>query len=715
MKSDAQKHKKANALIHESSPYLLQHAFNPVDWHSWSEIALDEARRQDKPIFLSIGYSTCHWCHVMEVESFEDRQVADILNRDFIPIKVDREERPDIDGLYMNYVQAATGSGGWPLSVWLTPDLKPFMGGTYFPPEDKWGRVGFKNILLKISGLWRDERKRIDDAAKGGYEALKKSNQALIQGDAELSESSAKKAYEELSSAYDATYGGFGEAPKFPQTASLNFLLEYHRIVGDDHALQMSLNTLRKIAWGGIHDHVGGGFHRYAVDREWQLPHFEKMLYDQALLACTFIDAFLLSGDNLFEKAARDTLDYVEREMTGESGQFFSAQDADSPSLSDPDRQAEGAFYVWRKSEICDLLGEDTSEIFAHCFDIREDGNVKHDPNNEFRGQNVLIMRKSHERVAEYFGSTPDHVEAVVEAALGILEDERRNNRKPPQKDDKSITAWNGMMISAFARASAALGEPRYSSLARAATKFVKTNLSDNEGKLLRRFRHGKAAIAGYAEDYVFFIRALLDLYQDTFDPKYIEWAVQLQGVLDQDFRDAERGGYFSTSGQDPSIILRIKEYQDGATPSHNSIAAVNLMRLGSLCSDSSYYERADKCLESASDLLNLAPHAAPQMVSALQRGFFGEMLIVICGDRENPVVMDMLARTRRLYLPTSTVILVSSENFERLANINPVLKDSFDFSQIPMAHVCRESSCGSPIFDADELENHLVGANENV
>ncbi|MDZ4197763.1 MAG: thioredoxin domain-containing protein, partial [Kiritimatiellia bacterium] len=489
----------ANALIHELSPYLLQHAHNPVNWLPWGQTAFEKARRENKPIFLSIGYSTCHWCHVMERESFENKEIASILNRHFVPVKVDREERPDVDRVYMTYVQAATGGGGWPMSLWLTPDLKPFLGGTYFPPEDRGGRPGFETVLLRVAEAWEKEQAAITESSNAVMSRLRIASGNTAPGTDAPDRALLKRGYEQFKASYDPEEGGFGDAPKFPRTSVPDFLLRFHARTGAADALDMTIHTLRKMAMGGLHDHLGGGFHRYSVDARWHVPHFEKMLYDQAQLACTYLDACQRTRDPFFAHTARDILEYVRRDMTGEQGQFYCAEDADSPRPGNPGENAEGAFYVWTRGEITEALGPETAELFAFAYGVEPDGNVRDDPHGEFQGRNVLILSHPAAEIAAHFKRPEAGIRERLEAARQLLF-ETRARRPRPRLDDKTLTAWNGLMISAFARAHQVLGDPAYLRAARRAADFIRANLYDKSRKvLLRHCRAGKAVLDGYA------------------------------------------------------------------------------------------------------------------------------------------------------------------------------------------------------------------------
>src|SRR5437773_2740602 len=556
-----------NRLAQEKSPYLLRNAHNPVDWYPCGEEAFAKARRENKPIFLSVGYSTCHWCHVMAHESFESEEVAAIMNREFVNIKMDREERPDVDRVYMTFVQATTGSGGWPMSVWLTPDLKPFVGGTYFPPEERYGQPAFKKVLERIATAWKEDHDKIVQQGSKIVEALRESQSAApVEG--KIDGSVADTAYRQLDRSYDPKEGGFGNAPKFPRPVTLNFLTRFYardpKSDAGKYALDMALFTLRKMAAGGMHDHIGGGFHRYSVDRYWHVPHFEKMLYDQAQLAIAYLDAFQITKDRQYQSVARDILDYVGRDMTSKEGGFFSAEDADSPvaglglsavtaysaeaaakagsaKAGDPghSKTKEGAFYTWTKKEIDMALG-DAAEIFDFHYGVQAHGNAPEgsDPHDEFRGKNILIERHTIAQTAEHFKKTEEQIRKSLAQSrtklFGI-----RAKRPRPHLDDKIIAAWNGLMISAYARAAQVLDDPRYLEIATRAANVLREQLYDSSRKILyRNYRQGRSDIQGFADDYAFVIQGLIDLYEASFDIEWLKLAIQLQETQDRLFFD---------------------------------------------------------------------------------------------------------------------------------------------------------------------------------
>ncbi|MBL9204482.1 MAG: thioredoxin domain-containing protein, partial [Opitutaceae bacterium] len=652
-----------NGLAHAQSPYLRQHADNPVDWQEWGEPAFARARAENKPIFLSIGYSTCHWCHVMAHESFENEEIAAVLNDGFVAIKVDREVRPDVDRVYMTYVQAMTGHGGWPLSAWLTPELKPFYGGTYFPPADRGGRPGFATLLRAISAGWRDPAQRAQLVAEGSraIDALKEhaagreaSAAAPVAGEtdstAELLDA-AQAAYERgylyFYENYNAQNGGFGSAPKFPRASVLTFLFRCADIQGHAsetgaEALRMAAHTLRAMARGGIHDHVGGGFHRYSVDAGWFVPHFEKMLYDQAQIAVNSLEARQATGDERYGWLARDILDYVLRDLTHPEGGFYSAEDADSLVTADRPDHAEGAFYVWSAADFAATVGAEHASWLARHFGVTEAGNVpaELDPHHEFSGRNILIQRQPVGATAQALGRDPEQVNLQVIDALGRLR-EVRHRRPRPHLDHKVITSWNGLMLSALAQAHVGLersndsGETRYLSAALAAAGFLHRNLYDaTRGVLFRTFGTSRGGSEGFAEDYACLTAGLLDLYEASHDEAWLKWAVQLQTTMDRLFWDEDRGGYFSAPADDPNLVLRLKEDYDGAEPAPSSVAASNLLRLSDWLHEDSLKARALRTLKAFQGQWTQHPQALPAMLTAVERALARKRHVVLVGSR---------------------------------------------------------------------------------
>ena len=703
-----------NRLAIERSPYLLQHADNPVDWYAWGTDAFEEARRRDRPIFLSIGYSTCHWCHVMAHESFESAAIAEILNRDFVSIKVDREERPDVDRVYMTFVQATTGSGGWPMSVWLTPDLKPFYGGTYFPPESRWGRPGFPEILREIVRVWSEERTKVEASAEtltGQIKGLRTiaPGQAVPGADA-LTEGVAQFAH-----AFDQARGGFGDAPKFPRPSELLFLLREAKRSGDHTPILMVARTLQAMSLGGMRDHIGGGFHRYSVDGHWRIPHFEKMLYDQAQITLAALETYQVTGDGFFADVAEDTLHYVRREMTSPEGGFFSAEDADSlppEEAANPHaHKTEGAFYLWRQDELNALLVAD-AEVFGLRFGILPNGNAPEDPQGEFRGKNALYVARSMEDIAGRTGASVEQVQASLEHARQVLFDARRA-RPRPYLDDKVLTGWNGLMLAAFSRAarvlpSAAARETHLESAERNARFLEHTMWDDARNVVRRRFRAGEAAIDGYTEDYAYLIFGLLELFQAGGNPHWLGWAITLQRRQDELFRDGENGGWFNTTGDDPSVILRLKEDYDGAEPAPSSISVLNLFCLAHLTGDHAYFQHIDKTLKMFGPGLAKIARAVPMLMAALSAYHAGTRQVVIVGER-NEDTAAMQAELAASYQPFSVIVPVEpGARQEELARLLPWVASMHMREGRATAYVCRDFSCEQPVSNVSGLRARL-------
>ncbi len=707
MKATNPKH--TNRLAAEKSPYLLQHAHNPVDWYPWGEEAFEKARKEGKPIFLSVGYATCHWCHVMERESFENEGIARILNEHFVSIKVDREERPDIDRVYMAHVQASTGSGGWPMSVWLTPDLKPFFGGTYFPPDDRWGRPGFPALLERIASAWREDRPAIEKSAAEATRQLGQFTTVKPAAGMELARALLDDGARAIQAAYDPQFGGFGGAPKFPRPVTLNFLLRTHARTGGNEPLEMCRFTLRKMAAGGMHDQLGGGFHRYSVDEFWHVPHFEKMLYDQALLAGAYLDAFQLTREPEYADVARDILEYVLRDLTGPEGEFYCAEDADSPRPGQPGESIEGAFYVWEQAEIAAILGPETAAVFDFHYGVEPKGNAPSDPQGEFRNQNILIVRHTLEETAAEFGKSPGAVRSLLVAARQQLL-EVRNRRPRPRRDDKALTAWNGLMISAFARAAQVLDEPRYRAAAQRAATLIQTRLTDQEtGGLRRRYRAGEAAIPGFVDDYANLIQGLLDLYEASFDVRWLLWALDLQQKQDDLFWDEKDGGYFSTAGQDPNLLLRLKEDYDGAEPSPNSVAALNLLRLAAMTDRPAWRAKAEKLFSVFGSQMKEVPATMPQMLVALDFHLATPKLIVIAGQAGSPDTQALLREVHSRFQPNQVLLLADGgSGQETLAGHLEFIRDLRPIEGKATAFVCENDVCQLPARDVPALANIL-------
>jgi uncharacterized protein YyaL (SSP411 family) len=680
----------SNRLIHEKSPYLLQHAHNPVDWHAWGPEAFAQARSEDKPIFLSVGYSTCHWCHVMERESFENEEIAEVLNRYFLPIKVDREERPDVDRIYMTFVQATTGSGGWPMSVWLTPDLKPFFGGTYFPPDSRYGRPGFRSVLERIAEAWRTQRQQIVESSEGVLSQLQAHAQTP-PGAAFLTDAALDSGFYVFRRTFDTRFAGFGDAPKFPRPVVHNFLLRYYHRTKNQEALDMALQTLQAMARGGMHDHLGGGFHRYSVDAQWFVPHFEKMLYDQAQLAVSYIEAFQITGEFFYAEVARDILDCVLRDMTHPDGGFYSAEDADSTiDPAQPDVKGEGAFYLWTKEEIDQVLGAKAAELFCRHYGVEENGNVKQDPQGEFTGKNILFEAHAPEAADQ---------EMLAEARRKLLA--ARSSRIRPHRDDKILTAWNGLMISAFAKAAGAFGDPRYLEAAQRAAGFIVNRMCDAQSAaLLRRFRDGDAAIPAFLDDYAFFVQALLDLYEADFNFAHIELALKLTERQRELFEDAEQGAFFTTVAEERDLLMRLKDDYDGAEPSGNSVAILNLLRLAQIANRGDFRESAEKALRAfAASLLDNGA-AVPQMLAAYDYSRPPTRQIILVGSCE-----PFLGVIHRRFLPRTVVLLVDSEKVRRkLARYLPVVESMTAVNGKATAYVCENYACQLPTTEIERF-----------
>ncbi|KAJ3676181.1 hypothetical protein LUZ60_003593 [Juncus effusus] len=739
--------KGSNRLAKEHSPYLLQHAHNPVDWYPWGEEAFEKARKKNVPIFLSIGYSTCHWCHVMEVESFENEEVAKLLNDWFVSIKVDREERPDVDKVYMTFVQALYGGGGWPLSVFLSPNLKPLMGGTYFPPDDKYGRPGFKTVLRRVKEAWDEKREMLESS---GDQVINQLNEALFNSakSAKISDDLAsqclKKCVDQLASSYDPKFGGFGPAPKFPRPVEVFAMVYEHTKLlerGENgearDAMKMVGHTLECMARGGVHDHVGGGFHRYSVDECWHVPHFEKMLYDQAQIANAYLDVFSITQDGFYSSMARDVLDYLRLEMVGEDGGVYSAEDADSFEHDGDERKKEGAFYVWTSQEIDEILGEDTN-LFKDHYYVKQSGNCdlsrRSDPHGEFKGKNVLFERRPLAHMASKHGLSVEEYSRVLGACRKKLFDVRAK-RPRPHLDDKVIVSWNGLAISAFARASQILklesentgfyfpivgcDPSEYLTVAEKAASFIRTNLYDQTTRRLQHsFRNGPSKAPGFLDDYAFLISGLLDVFEYGGKLEWLKWAVQLQDTQDELFLDREGGGYFNTAGDDPSVLLRVKEDHDGAEPSGNSVSALNLIRLASLVGGAKsevYRSTAEHLLAVFETRLTEQSVAVPLMCCA------ADMLsnpsrkqVVLVGVKDSTQFKEVLMTSFASYDYNRTVIQIDPKNTEEMEfweennpNISHMARSGSSDEPV-VAHVCQNFTCSPPVTSSDRLNKLL-------
>jgi uncharacterized protein len=705
-----------NRLARERSPYLIQHAHNPVDWFPWGEAAFEKARAERKPIFLSVGYSTCHWCHVMAHESFENEQVAALLNERYVSVKVDREERPDVDRVYMTFVQATTGAGGWPMSVWLTPEGRPFYGGTYFPPTSQWGRPGFVDILREVARVWDTDRAKVEESAGSITARLRELEQAAPVGDRPGS-AALERTVAEFRAAFDSEHGGFGGAPKFPRPSELLFLLREFARTGNEEARGMALATLHAMAVGGMRDHVGGGFHRYAVDAAWRVPHFEKMLYDQAQLVLAYLEGAQAAGEAFFAEVAEDTLQYVMRQMTGPDGEFFSAEDADSVPPEHAGaagaHASEGAFYLWREDEVNALAGEDAA-IVRRRFGIEPNGNAPADPQQEFAGKNLLYIASSIDEIATATGRPADAVKrALARARMQLFE--ARLARPRPHLDDKVLTAWNGLMIAAFARMGrivrslspdASAAEP-YLEAARRAARFLRDRLwRDAERRLWHRYRDGEAGIDGYAEDYAFLVFGLLELFQADGASGWLDWAVELQERQDELFWDEARGGWYSTTGADPTVLLRMKEDYDGAEPTAGSVAVLNLLVLSHLVDRPAWADRIDRTFRLFGGRLEQMGRGVPMMSAALSTAVAGIRQVVLVG--EDRAELERVVATR--YLPFAVTLSMDDARRQELARTLPFLQTMAAADDgSARAYVCADFTCRAPVASADALEAELT------
>jgi uncharacterized protein YyaL (SSP411 family) len=670
-----------NRLINEKSPYLLQHAHNPVDWFPWDQEAFEKAKLEDKPIFLSIGYSTCHWCHVMERESFEDEEVAAMLKHHFVAIKVDREERPDIDNIYMAVCHSLTGSGGWPLTIFMTPDKKPFYAGTYFPKSDRYGMSGLLSLLDRISKLWVENRDTIIRSSNNITNSLKQYNEFEEE---HPSVQAIDSAYRSLSKSFDPIYGGFGSAPKFPTPHNLLFLLRYYYRTGNGNALEMVKKTLDCMYKGGIYDHIGFGFSRYSTDRKWLVPHFEKMLYDNALLSIAYLEAFHVTGISRYAEIARQIFTYIQRDMTSPEGGFYSAEDADSEGV-------EGKFYTWTMKEVIDILGEEEGRQFCSKYDITESGN--------FESVNIPNLLKNNVPNAEFNG--------INKKSRTVPLFKHREKRIHPHKDDKILTSWNGLMIAAFSIGARVLNDESYTQVAEKAISFIFSKLLREDGRLMARYRDGDVAHLGYIDDYAFLIWALIELYETTYNPVYLKKALELNDNMLSLFWDTENGGLFMYGNDGENLIVRPKEIYDGATPSGNSVATLNFIRLSRLTGRQDLEKKALKQFSVFGTYLNRAGMGQSFMLMALLHSQAKSKEVVIVDSPGSRDTKQMLNAVRNKFMPFTTSILYS-EKHRDILNIIPYLEDYSPIEDKATAYVCENYSCKPPVTSANELDQLL-------
>jgi uncharacterized protein len=677
---------RPNHLIDEKSPYLLEHAYNPVDWYPWGSAAFEKAKAEDKPIFLSIGYSTCHWCHRFATESFEDEKIAALMNDKFVSIKVDREERPDLDEIYMKAVTTLTGQGGWPLSAFLTPDLKPFYGGTYFPPVSGRGLPAFPEVLNFIADTWKNRRQDVlqssDEITKiirEGYER---------KGEGSLSKTLLDNAYAVIVAGHDSQFGGFGRAPKFPMPSYLGFLLRYHSRTRKDTALNPVVKTLDAMANGGIHDHLGGGFHRYSTDRYWLIPHFEKMLYDNAILAKCYLDAYRVTRLEKYAATARDTLDWMTREMASSEGGFYSAQDADTPD-------GEGYYYSWTPAEVSKVLGEESAAALCEYFGITPEGN--------FDGRTVLSISGSVEKTAQKLGVEVGQVVRTIEDGKKALLKARWDGRNRPATDDKILSSWNGLAISAFANASQALQEERYLDAAKRCAEFILAKLVKDDGRLYRRYRDGDVAIEGNLEDYSFLIAGLIDLYEASFDEKWMAASVALAEKMVELLWDVKgSGGFFLTPPG--AELAAIKEGYDGPTPSGNSVAALDLLRLAEFTGRQAFRDKAEKTLRLFAEDMESTPSGYTEMLGAVDFSF-GSREIVVAAPKGTRAADTMVREIQRRFLPTKILAMTSGEKDSIMA---PLTEGKASLKGVPTVYICENFACKAPVTDVSALRAQL-------
>ncbi len=677
-----QKERSVNRLAESSSPYLLQHKNNPVDWYPWGDEAFQKATELDIPIFLSIGYSTCHWCHVMAHESFEDEEVAHLLNENFISIKVDREELPEIDHVYMSVCQAMTGRGGWPLTIIMTPDKEPFFAGTYFPKNGRLGRPGMMELLPSIADAWKNRRAELVQSAEKINEYLVKSNAKELG--TPLSKAILKETYSQFVNRYDKNHGGFGTQPKFPSPHNLVYLLRYHHMTDDKIALKMVEKTLQEMRLGGIFDHVGYGFHRYSTDKEWLVPHFEKMLYDQAMLIMAYTEAFQITGKPEYKETAEEILTYVQRDMTDAKGGFYSAEDADSEG-------EEGLFYVWTIQELQSIIGEEDTQFIQNMFNLTSEGNFKDEASGQSIGNNIFHLK------------TPISNSKDLKKSSQIREKlfHVREKRIHPLKDDKILTDWNGLMIAAMAKAGVAFQDNMLIESAEKSTKFIFNNLMDKNGRLQKRYRKGKSGLDAHLDDYAFFVWGLLELYEATFKIEYLKNAIQLSDIMVSEFWNESSGGFYLGSDQTEKLIVRAMTGYDGAIPSGNSIAAMNLLKLTRITGEIKWAEMADKTFKVFSNEINRVPSGYTSMVTAFLFEYDHPKEIVVVGSGSDPATQDALIRLKSEYVPGK--ILLFKDTDKLFPDLSPLAKWTATQETIDdkvTFYVCQDFSCKIPTTD---------------
>ncbi|MCZ6876223.1 MAG: thioredoxin domain-containing protein [bacterium] len=686
-----------NRLIKETSPYLLQHAHNPVDWHPWGSEALDAARREDKPILLSIGYSACHWCHVMEHESFENEGIAALMNERFVSIKVDREERPDLDYIYQNVVQMLTGQGGWPLTMFLTPDQEPFYGGTYFPPDDRYGRPGFSRVLQSVADTYHNRR---DDVTRSVEQIREKLTQLFTLEDSagDLQDDLLADAARSMLSQIDMVHGGFGSQPKFPNPTNLKFLLRFWKSSGNANILNAVTLTMEKMACGGMYDQLGGGFHRYSVDSHWLVPHFEKMLYDNAQLLPLYLDLYQITGEDLYERIARETLSYIRREMLHPDGGFYATQDADSEG-------EEGRFFVWKKAEVDDLLGED-ARLFCRYYDVTDSANWEH-------GNNILHLTVSIQQLAKLFNQEVEAIRQRIETGRDKLFAVRERRIKP-FRDEKILTAWNGLMVSAMMQAYNVLGDQEALHAGCATLSFLQNHML-RDGSLLRSYKDGEAKLDGYLDDYAFLAAAYLDAFETTFNHTYFDFAVSLTGTMLENFWDDEHGGFFFTGRHHEKLISRTKSAFDQAIPSGTSVATQILLRLYHYTGREDYLQRAEQVLRLFRRQMEQQPFGLGSLLTALNFYLHKPQEIVLIGNTNAPDTQAMLSTIHQSYIPHKTLLQIDSQHLAETLDALPRLRDVFagktQIGDKATVYVCHDFTCSLPVTEPETLRELLAGA----
>ncbi len=691
--------KTENILKYEKSPYLLQHAGNPVNWMPWGEEAFRLAQKQDRPIFLSIGYSTCHWCHVMEKESFEDIDVADLMNKTFVNIKVDREERPDIDKIYMSVAQMMTGRGGWPLTIIMTPSKEPFFAATYIPKESRGGQTGLIQLIPLMDKLWKTKRKDILDSKDKIKDLLISTVDNTSKSP--IDHSAIEKAYNGFHSIYDRENGGFGNAPKFPSAHNLSFLLNYWKKSGNTDSLEMVEKTLSSMRNGGIWDHIGYGFHRYSTDKKWILPHFEKMLYDQAINASAFLDAYQVTGKDIYKETVRHIYDYVNDNMRSHQGAFYSAEDADSEG-------EEGTFYVWDSTEITDLLGEEDGSIIEKVFNMKKNGNFRDEATGHESGKNILFRTKTYVELAKEMEIDIDAFTKKIDELMAKLYTYRKN-RIPPFKDDKVLTDWNGLMAAAYARGGRILDDPELIKIAEDSIAFITANMTNEDDGLFHRYREGQSSINANLDDYAFMVLALIELYQSTFKFEYINKALKLQEYLDKYFWDDKNGGYFFTDLRSEELIVRQKESYDGAIPSGNSVSAFNLVRLGRITMDAEFEKKATRIGEVFGENIKNSPVSHTYLLSVIDYLSGPSYEIIIVDGEKKEGSKEFFKIINKHFIPNKIVIYKSEDrDFSKVSGLKAFIDELHPIDNKPTAYICKNYYCELPVTNKEDLIKSL-------